>query len=110
MKHAKQWAGWPNPPSKKMDGWVRVGWADVIRPGDCWCRTSSLCRLPNPNSPPDVIGKYQVYGYAGIATAGYIIEKEDVYGSCEVWRKSNEPRIPRKLPMNPVFSKPLPLP
>lgn len=102
---------WPHPVNKEMAGWRRLDWNEIIMHGDCWCHANVLTKLPNPfTTNPMELAKYYVSDYPGKAVAGYAIEDEHVYGSYEIWRICNSKRTARRLKMNPIFSKPLPLP
>ena len=91
--------------------WDKLSYEDIIPDDAIWVTTG--CKVPVGLDIEDHwVGKnYPAIGntVAWAIEEGYLFPGTDLYARCGR-DKAKGPRQPRRLPLNPIFSKPLPLP
>lgn len=116
MKKKPKFSDWTGK-ERVSPGWRRIGYLEPIMPGDCWRRIVDTkepgCYLPEGDYW-DIAG-YDRYDAEVAFTegdlAGHRVEENWNVGVWEIFRRIDGyvPK-PRKLPLNPIFSKKVNLP
>ena len=105
----KDCVGYAKIKNEKKVEWIKLGRDDVIPNGAIW--VTKGCEIPAYTNGQRLEAKYpgigKTVGWA--RTHGYLGSPADLYAKQADMVKRGHYQ-PRRLPMNPIFSKPLPLP